>query len=301
MYKNSFDEAVLKTLIYADVFDYCLKEDEIWQRLIWNRKSLLIPSRIQLKRSLDKLGKKGIIARNRIYYFLKNREETVKKRLQREIISHEKFKSAHTTCLFLKIVPFIKLVMVTGTVAAGNAKENDDIDLLIVTNKNRLWLSRFLTTLFFEIVGRRRRPNEKSIKDKFCLNMFLDDGFLNLPQSEQSLYTAYELLLAKPLWDRDDTYLKFIKKNLWVRNYLLNISRGLPFGVRKRHEKNAKPQGLINHFEELFYRLQIFYMQKKRTKEIVERLRIKFHPEDAKVQILQKFHQKLVRYRITAD
>ena len=34
------------------------------------------------------------------------------------------------------------MIAITGSVANYDAEENDDIDLLIVTEKNRLWITR---------------------------------------------------------------------------------------------------------------------------------------------------------------
>lgn len=114
------------------------------------------------------------------------------------------------------------MVAVTGNLAMDNAEKNDDIDLLIVTARKRLWLTRLLTNFLVEIVANRRRPNDKEVKDKICLNMFLTEDHLKIPLKEQNLFTAHEVCQLKLLWQRKNSYQKFIQKNLWSQKFLPN-------------------------------------------------------------------------------
>jgi len=106
--------------------------------------------------------------------------------------------------------------------AMENSNENDDIDLLIITSKSRLWLTRFLTVILLELVANRRHPADKEVKDKICLNMFLDEGHLEVPKKEQDLFSAHEVCQLKVLWDKNGIYQKFLKANLWSKKFLPN-------------------------------------------------------------------------------
>ena len=123
---------------------------------------------------------------------------------------------------WLRLIPWIKMVAVTGNLAMDNAEKNDDIDLLIVTARKRLWLTRLLTNFLVEIVANRRRPNDKEVKDKICLNMFLAEDHLKLSIREQNLFTAHEIYQLKPIWARNQLYQKFIQENLWCQKFLPN-------------------------------------------------------------------------------
>ncbi len=199
-----FQSAILKTLAYADIFDFPLTEQEI-------RRWLIGPPDGELK-----------FAKKQPFYFLKGREKIVAVRKKREKESQKKFKIAKRVANWLKFIPTIKMVAITGALAMNNAHQDDDIDLLIVSQKNRLWLTRLMTVLLTEIIACRRHPADREFKDKICLNMFLDEAHLAVPKKEQDLFLAHEVCQLKPIWEKDGIYQKFIKENQWVRRFLPN-------------------------------------------------------------------------------
>jgi len=201
---EQIQNAILRTLCYADIFDYPLTEQEI-------RRWLIGSSDQQLK-----------FEKKKPFYFLKGRGKIVAIRKRREKWSREKFKIARRVTGWLKFIPTIKMVAVTGALAMNNAHQEDDIDLLIVSQKNRLWLTRLMTVLLTEVVAQRRRPADKEFKNKICLNMFLDEAHLVIPKSEQDLFSCHEVCQLKPIWEKDRVYQKFIKSNQWVKQYLPN-------------------------------------------------------------------------------
>lgn len=210
---NPVYKAILRTLAYADIFDYPLTEQEISQFLISE-----LPQKI--------LGlPQGVTQRSGLY-FLKGREKIVAIRKKREKWSQDKLKIAERVAKWLKLIPTIKMVAVTGALAMNNADRDDDIDLLIVAAKNRLWLTRLLTVFLVELVARRRRPGDPPaggrVRDKICLNMFLDENHLAMLQNERDLYAAHEVCQLKPLWSRNNGYQRFLAANLWSQKFLAN-------------------------------------------------------------------------------
>jgi len=204
------------TLAYADIFDYPLKASEIRRYLISDKKIDFKNFQKELSQSSKLADKQGD------YFFLKGRKKIVAIRKQRENQGQKKLIIARRTTNWLKMIPTIKMIGVTGALAMNNAREDDDIDILIVTSKNRLWLTRFLVVLLTELVARRRHPNDKETRDKICLNMFLDEKCLGVPEKERDLFTAHEVCQLVPIYDRNGTYKKFLEKNLWVKKYLPN-------------------------------------------------------------------------------
>lgn len=206
-------KAILQTLAYADIFDYPLKKEEIWRFLISNKNC-------QLKEISKTIKKLPAVSSKKNFFFLKGRKKIVDLRKKRERYSREKMKLARQIVSWLKFIPTIKMIGVTGALAMNNTDEKDDIDLFFVTTKNRLWLSRGLIVTVLFLVGRYRRPQK--IKDMICPNMFLDEDHLQMPKKEQNLFSAHEVCQLKPLWDKEKTYQKFLKANQWVKNYLPN-------------------------------------------------------------------------------
>ena len=206
--------AILRTLAYADIFDYPLKLEELHRFLI-NQKT----DNQFFKKNLKDL--KQISSKDK-YFFLKNKERNIYLRKKREKYSRGKIKIAQKVAIWLKQIPWVKMVGITGNLAMFNADKEDDIDLLILTKKNRLWLSRFLAILITELLGLRRRPGQKIVANKICLNMFLDEDHLQVPIKERNLVTAHEICQLRPLFSKDNFYQKFIQQNQWSQSFLPN-------------------------------------------------------------------------------
>jgi hypothetical protein len=288
-------DSVFKTLAYADIFDYPLTAEEIDRFLISGQ--LVNQKKVQEK--LFFLKKKKKIGEKKGFYFLKGREKTVLIRKNRQKWSQEKLKTGQRWAGFLKPIPWIKAVLITGALARRNADEKDDIDWLVITQKNRLWLSRFFSLLVLEILGVRRRPGQNQAENKICPNMFLTESSLGLPKQEQGLYAACEILQAELIWEKNQTYSRFIKANQWVKKYLGNAYawRLNQAGDRIRESKRfqqrdwlAKP--FFDFWERLAFKLQRGYMKSKKTREIVEGERALFHPQDARVWVMRKYQEK---------
>ena len=289
-------QAVLKTLGYADIFDYPLTLREIQKWLI-NEKlgKRSIGSELQQLRSRESgTSSEPLIQRTKTYYHLKGRQETVTLRLKRQRFSQLKLKKAQKIANFLRFIPSIKLIAVTGALAMNNSDENDDIDLMIITKKNRLWLTRLIVTL--AIFSHLRRGHK--IKNKICLNLWLDETALAIPKSHQNLYTAHEVCQIKPLLNRDKIYQKFITANLWYKNYLPNAmpqaSRSvLEAQLRGRTLKGSRNFSFLRILNSFSFKLQSWYMKKKITSEKVNRHVAFFHPRPTGNIILKAYQKRL--------
>src|SRR3989344_5661676 len=161
--------AILKTLAYFDIFDYPLTLVEVWKWLYLeeNRKVSLNEVEEGLKQLSDKVGtKEG-------FWFLKGRPEIIKTRLERYSIAEEKFKKLISQARILRQAPWIKLIAVCNRLAYSNTDEKGDIDLFIITAKNRLWLTRLLVVGYLKIINLRPRPDNK--EDAIDTNFFLSE------------------------------------------------------------------------------------------------------------------------------
>lgn len=210
------EKAILQTLCYHDLFSYPLTLEEIHRFLI-GRRATLKEVRLALKkmigRKVENLGK---------FYFLKNRREIVAFRKKRKKYARKKQRIARRLTKFLKLLPTVKMVALTGTVAVDNAEEDDDIDLLIVTNAQRLWITRIGAVLLIELLASRPLLEKNRLRDAICLNILLDENHLRMPSQKQNLYVAHEIAQMEILWQKDDVYQKFLEENQWVEKFLPN-------------------------------------------------------------------------------
>lgn len=290
---------ILKTLAYADVFDYPLKKEEIWKWLIWEGRSGKGKdgSRGEFAHSFEFALDSLQICVTQGFYHLQDRGRIVRLRKQREQWSNPKLRLAGKVAGILRKIPWIKMIGITGALAMENSDKEDDIDLFIIASKNRLWLTRGLIVTFLRLFGLYRRPGK--IKDKICPNMLLDEDHLMVPKKEQDLFSAHEVCQMKPVWDRDNTYSKFLQANLWVRRFLPNGVETEKLKDRKTKKQKSFSVSsflsfLVDPLEQLAYKLQLAYMNSRKTSEITESGRIRFHPQDARVWVLEEYQKRLV-------
>lgn len=299
-------QAILKTLIYADLFEYPLTKEELWRRLIWQDKSF--PLKQKFRTALSELVKTGKVKKTGGLWFLPEKKKIVGLRLSRDKFSKAKLRKAEKISRLLRVIPLVKLVAVTGSTASKNARKSDDVDFLVVAKSGWLWTTRFLTIVLLSLLKLRRRPNDKKFVDKICLNMFLDEDHLG-DFSNKDLFVAYEILQLKLLWQRGNIYQKFLSVNSWVKNFLPNFRGCQPArrqslcescinSTRRRviRQGGSDPiVDLLQAVEELFYRFQIWWMRKRRTKEVVTPYYIAFHKKDIRKKVLRLFSKKSKR------
>lgn len=179
-----------------------------------NEKYFFKPSLLEILDSLIFLKKKGLIEEKYGQYYLKFLGH--KGRLLVEEIKNTDYKLSKLTYYvkLFKFIPFIKAILLTGSVAVGCARENSDIDLLIICRRNTLWLVRIYMTIFFDILAIRRKG--KNIQDKLCLNHFIDED--NLEIKDKSIYSAFNYKNSIPIYVRDrKIWLRFLLKNSgWI-------------------------------------------------------------------------------------
>lgn len=266
-------------IVYADIFDYPLTESEL---KLWQISGQ--------EPSLKVIKTKG-------FWHLPGRQNLVILRRQRQRFSQLKWQKLKSLQWVFTLIPWISLVAVTGALSMNNADQDDDLDLMIITAKNRLWLTRLLlVVLLFSFLRRH-----KKINNRLCLNLFLDETCLLI--KSQNLYTAHEICQAKPLFERDNMYQQFIFTNKWVSRFLPNWipdSRTLPNRNSRLPAEKGSPagegrvlNGLLDKINSLSFHFQYSYMKPKITREQVGKHFAFFHPRPTGEIILTKYQQRI--------
>ena len=262
----SLQRAVSHTISYASFFRFPLLPAEIHRWLIYPH----------------------LVSHHKLEPFLPEQPTSSVLRLRSQTTYHSNQKIIHAQKLLkiLKYLPGLRLIALTGSVAADNAQKNDDIDLFFITAPYTLWLVRPFVIVLISLFFRRRHPQEDHTHapDAFCPNFWLDTLSLAIPLTKRSLYTAHEVLQIKPLLDRGDTYQRFLKANRWTKKYLANAyhsslraqSRNLTptnnvvipakAGI---HQINSVISVFLFPLNYLFYLIQLLYMYPKKTSETV--------------------------------
>lgn len=254
--------SIQKTLSYAAFFNFPLTKDQLHFWLI----------------SSKRYSYQDVTA---VYRRILSSEE--KHLLQERLtLTQEKTHLARQVTSLLSHIPSIKLIALTGSLAVSNAKADDDIDLMIVTSSNTLWLTRLIVIPLISLFFKRRHPKSESNRDSICLNLWLDQTALEVPFFKQNLYTAHEVLQIQTLYDPHCYYGHFIYANSWTQKYLANAYSILTTSLSStmEGERNNLISSIIRLFNSFAYKIQYLYMKPRITRETIGLHSAFFHPRD---------------------
>ena len=181
------EKAVLRTLAYADVFEFPLDRREIFRYCVSPA-----GSSADVNAAIDSLLARGSIGAHGGYLFLPGRHSTVLSRRRLSHASQAAWREARRWGRVFWTVPFVRMVAVTGSLAAGAAGADGDIDYMIVVEPGRLWLTRALCLLIWRVALLRGT--------RLCPNYFITTRALTVERHD--LYTARELAQMVPLHGR---------------------------------------------------------------------------------------------------
>lgn len=245
-------KSILKTIAYWDAFDWPLTPFEIWRYLVNPRRLGMHAndrySLAEINAALDSKELGGYLSHMSGFFCLKDRGETiVPGRLSRELDADQKWKRMLRRARWFRLIPYVRLVLVSGSLASGNTRDASDWDLLIVTKANRIWTCRAVFTFIADLLHWRRK-SDTDTKDKFCLNHFITEHSLliNLP----SLYNAQMYAHLVPVFGDFSLYRSFQERNGWIRSYLAHYPMAfIP------HKKSLRSSRLLGGFASAVERL----------------------------------------------
>jgi len=220
--QSQITKNILNTIIYYDLLDFPLTSFEVWKYLTVDSVDGSEKDKCSLGDVVEALENKDLgkhIEEFRGFYFLRGRKSLVEQRIQNDKNSIAKFKIAERAVWWLRFIPFVRMIAVTGTLAMKNSEKDSDIDFLVVLEKGRIFTGRLLVTLVVHLLGKRRYG--KKIKNRICLNYFITTGSLEIKR--QDLFAANEYSFIYPLFGFD-VYQKFGEANIeWIKKFKPNF------------------------------------------------------------------------------
>jgi len=352
--QTELEEAIVWTIAFFDLFSYPLTVFEIWKYLDVNAElseilevldgmteksplpSLLrgqkIPPTPFAERGQEifpvSFAERGQIEEKNGFYFLAGRGEIIKERMARYNYTDKKFRRAVWVAKIFKFVPWIKMIAIGNIIGAHNLKKESDIDFFIITEANRIWLTRFFCVSITKILGLRPKP-EKT-QNKICLSFFASEEEMNLERLmlyseasqdsiaslqndrvERDIYFIYWLAGLAPIYDRDNIFSEFINKNDWLKNYLPNwkfsgIScchdAGRGFSWFYRDVVDMFLSGLEKKVEEIQLEImpeQIKDIMNMDSRVVVSDKIIKLHLNDRREEYREKFKMQNLKCKMT--
>lgn len=196
-----------------------------------------------------------------------------------------KMEIARKAATVISKVPFVRLIAVTGSLAMNSAEEWADIDLMIVTQKDTLWVARPLVYLMLLLSGiKTRQPKSKEEKDLLCLNVWIDEGSLSLPTERRNAYTAHEVMAIVPVFDRGGVFESWLIGNSWAYEYWPNAQKK----AHRNYTELASFSWFYLSVNYLMFLLQLAYMFPKKQRESVGIGYAFFHPMDWGLKVVNR-------------
>jgi hypothetical protein len=291
---DSVSSAVLKTLLYFDIFYHPLTAEEIFSFL-----SSAHATKYETEQAFARLLRSGMIRTMGNYFFVSSDPSLIQRRRAGEIAAVNALRKAEKYSRIIASFPFVRGVFISGSLSKGYMDKESDIDYFIVTEPERLWLSRMLLVLF-------KRIFLFNSHKYFCVNYFVSTDGLSIP--DRNVFTATELVSVIPTYNYL-LYEKFLEQNPWTQDFLPNaIQRDDKYCVSR---SKFVPKRILerifsgkagNHLDELCFRITLKYWKRKFShfdaNEFDHKLRSrknvsKHHPLGYQQKVLKAFEEKL--------
>jgi hypothetical protein len=198
--------AILRSVLYASLFSYPLTLPEL-------RRTLL--ERIQDEAGLLRVYGSSPRLRQLIelrdgFFFPRGRGSWIDERRRRRDRSLALLQRNRGLLKVVCALPFVRMVALSGSVAALNAERDADLDIFAVTSGHHAW-SVTLAIVVLAKLARRRRV--------LCANFVMADTSLTLER--QDLFSASQIIQLRPLMG-DDALRDFVAANGCVTRFYPN-------------------------------------------------------------------------------
>ena len=200
--------AILATITYRDLFDFPVNAEEI-HRYLHGVPCDLSDVCAALKNS--EFANRYLESDGELFA-LKHRGSLLALRRERRRLARILWPKALAHGARLAMLPFVRMVAVTGSLAPGNPSQSADMDFMFVTEGGRLWTMRAFAKVLFLL-------DRNSSNGRLCPNFFISTRALKL--DGPSLYVAQEVAQMVPLYGLD-VYESLRDANRWTYNYLPN-------------------------------------------------------------------------------
>jgi hypothetical protein len=221
--RSALERAIVRAVAYADAFDAALPIGAV------HRAIDLPASPAEVTAALAEPGfGAGLLECGHDALALAGRGSLLARSARRRQESARRWPAARAFGRLIARLPFVRLVAVSGSLAADAADDDADVDLFIVTADGRLWLARAMTVVVVRLA--------RIAGVHLCPNYLLAESAIEL--DDRSLFTAHELAQLVPVGGRS-AYEALIERNRWASVFLPNafeasiVSRERPNPIRR--------------------------------------------------------------------
>lgn len=200
----SYSRDIISLFAYFDIFKHPLTVSDI-QRMKGLTEAIILEQ-------LNTLVTTNICFEWQGYYGLSSDiQENAQRRLVAEKNAELYWSKVKKYAQRIANFPFVRGVAISGSLSKGVMTDEGDIDFFIITEPNKLWVTRSLLILYKKI----RLLNSRKY---FCLNYFVDTN--NLTIIDKNIFTAVEVAHLIPVYSQDKLFDRFFDQNSWVKEFI---------------------------------------------------------------------------------
>jgi hypothetical protein len=201
------ERAIVRSVLYASLFDYPLTLAQLRQTLIESEQSA--SEIVAVFTRSDAL--RAAIDSQDGFFFPAGRDWLITERRRREVRSR-RFIAAHRLLLALiAALPYVRMVALSGSIAHMNLEGSGDLDLFIVTRGRKVWSVTVAAVILAKLLRRRQT---------LCANFVVADTALTF--EPQDLFSASQIIHLKPLTGQD-VYRRLLDENPFVARFYPNF------------------------------------------------------------------------------
>jgi len=223
---NTVQKSILSTLVFFDIFDRPLTLEELYLYLYKTKASKTI-----LQKEIKELISKGKIGKLGDWYFLPGRLKFLQEYPNKQQLTKKLITKVNKKLWKLKNVPFVQMIAIVNSVAFSVPHKDSDIDILVITRRDRLYTTRFFLIRFLKIFGVHPKT-ENDVAGKVCTSFLIDKTHLNLDSIKldnvSDIYLDFWLPALDPVYGQD-AYQDFIASN---KNILAKFPN---FNLKQKH------------------------------------------------------------------
>jgi hypothetical protein len=294
-------ESILKTLLYYDLFRYPLTSFEVFQYLPTHE-----VTEEDVNSGLHHLADQSLIYRLGRFFSIQNNKGLECRRAQGNDLASKSLEVARKQSGRIATFPFVRGVLVSGSLAKGYMDADSDLDFFIITKPGRLWIARTLLVLY-------KRLFLFNSHKYFCVNYFVDSDHLEI--EEKNLFTATELATLIPFYNAP-LYRLLMQKNAWIKTFFPNYrerafdgDEALPHkGVKKLSERCIDLL-FTDRLEKWCKAITLRFWEKKYARHYSnDDFQIAFktndhasknHPNNYQRKVMDRYHKRLEEFAMT--
>ncbi len=292
---TSKELAVLRSVVYSSLFEYPLTPREVAFSLPGAKlRGTEVVAIYHRSKALQ-----SVLDFQEGCFYLRDRSLYVIKRHGREAFSRDVLMRHRRMLQWIGLLPYTRLIALSGSSAHLNMSEKGDIDLFVVTRGRRVWSTAVNILLLSRLFGCR---------EMVCFNYLVADTHLSL--QERDLFSANQLIHLRPLTG-DEWMLRLRASNRWVEELYPNslpaktnpgiLARSPVLRILKRCKEVLLSAGLAQVYEALcrtLYRRYLLWKSPSWSTPQQVRLDpdvIKLHTESHSAAVMHRYDSELQR------